>query len=321
MTTDVLTETLHDFGMTAVFHAVSELAAPWGMTVPEMPGTVVFHVLTRGSAVIEVDDTVVELQPGEIVLVPRGTGHTVLDALGSSATPLFDLPRVEVGDRYERVRVPGPGPVTELVCGAVSFSGVGVGRLVRSLPPVLRAGEGEDAAWVRASFEVMGAEARSPRPGSDVVTARLADVLVVHAVRTWLESGASDQGWVAGLRDPVVGRALAAFHADPAAVWTVDALAREAGLSRSGFAARFTELVGEPAMTYVVGWRMDLAARLVREGGLPLSRVAERVGYRSEAAFNRAFRRAHGMPPGEFARRSPLFTEQVLLPAGLTPPA
>ena len=110
-------------------------------------------------------------------------------------------------------------------------------------------------------------------------------------------------GWVAGLRDPSLGRALSAFHADSADPWTLESLARTAGLSRSAFAARFTQVMGETAIGYVTSWRMDLAARLVREQSLPLSRVAEHVGYRSEAAFNRAFRRAHGMTPGVFARR------------------
>ena len=117
---------------------------------------------------------------------------------GSPATPLFDLPRVEIGERYERLRIPGPGPRTELVCGAVSFTGLGVARLIRSLPPVLPAVRGEDAAWMRAAFEVIGAESRHPRPGSDVVTARLADILVVQVVRSWLESGLpTAAGWPA----------------------------------------------------------------------------------------------------------------------------
>lgn len=310
----MLAETLHEFGMSGVFYAVSELAAPWGIAMPPMPGTMVFHLLTFGAAVIEVDGALVDVRPGDLLLVPHGTGHAILDAAGSAATPLFDLPRVEQTERYERVRVDGDGDRSELVCGAVSFTGLGVGRLVRSLPPVLLVGRDEDSGWQRAALDVIAAESRHPQPGSDVVTARLADVLVVQAVRAWLESAAPDRGWVAGLRDPLLGRALAAFHADPAAPWSLDSLARTAGMSRSAFAARFTNLLGETAMGYVTTWRMDLAARLVREQALPLARVAERVGYRSEAAFNRAFRRAHGQTPGAFARRGTTFLDRVELP-------
>lgn len=304
MGSDVLDRALQEFGMTGVFYAVSNVAAPWGVALPPMPATMIFHLLTYGDAVIEVDDEWVAVRPGDLLLVPHGTGHTILDAPGSAAVPLFDLPRVEQTDRYERIWLPGDGARTELVCGAVSFTGLGVERLVSSLPPVLLVGRDEDSGWQRAALDLIAAESRRPRPGSDVVTARLADVLVVQAVRSWLESTVPDRGWVAGLRDPLLGRALAAFHADPAEPWSLESLAGEAGLSRSAFAARFTQVMGETAMAYVTSWRMDLAARLVRERSLPLARVAERVGYRSEAAFNRAFRRAHGVTPGAFARRS-----------------
>jgi len=308
---DVLTETLSDFGMNGVFYAVSELSAPWGIEIPPMPGTIVFHLVTRGELVLDVDGATTPMTAGDIVLVPNGTGHAILDAPGSPTTPLFDLPRVESGERYERLSISGPGPRAELVCGAVSFTGLGVARLLRSLPRVLPAGPGEDAEWMRAAFEVIGAESRQPRPGSDVVTARLADILVVQVVRSWLESGTPDRGWVAGLRDPLLGRALASFHAEPAAPWTLALLAAEAGMSRSAFAARFRDRLGEPPMSYVTAWRMDVAARLVREEALPLARVAERVGYQSEAAFHRAFRRAHGATPGAFARSGPAFPDLV----------
>ncbi|GAA5119621.1 AraC family transcriptional regulator [Alloalcanivorax gelatiniphagus] len=314
MERDVLTDTLTDFGMSGVFYAVSELAAPWGIEIPPLPGTVVFHLVTEGELVLEVDGESLRMVAGDMALVPTGAGHVILDAPGSEATPLFDLPRVELGERYERLSIPGPGARCEVVCGAVSFSGLGVARLLRSLPAVLPAGSGTDAEWMRAAFDVIGAESRNPRPGSDVVTARLADILVVQVVRGWLESGAQDRGWVAGLRDPQVGRALAAFHAEPGAPWTLASLAAAAGMSRSAFSDRFRETLGEPAMGYVTAWRMDLAARLVRERGLPLARVAERVGYQSEAAFNRAFRRAHKMTPGAFGRRD---AGELVLPDAL----
>jgi AraC-like DNA-binding protein len=317
MDRDVLTETLTDFGMTGVFYCASEAAAPWGIEIPPLPGTIVFHLVTEGELVLDVAGETVPMTAGDIVLVPHGTGHAVLDAPGTPVVPLFDLPRVEVGDRYERIRIDGPGPRTELVCGAVSFTGLGVARLIRSLPPVLRAVRGGDTAWMRAAFEVIGAESRHPRPGGDVVTARLADILVVQVVRSWLESQTPEQGWVAGLRDPLLGRALAALHADPGAPWTLTSLADEAGMSRSAFAERFRMRLGESPMAYVTAWRMDVAARLLRTENLPLARVAERVGYQSEAAFHRAFRRAQGVTPGAFARNETTVLEQVTGYAGL----
>jgi AraC-like DNA-binding protein len=303
MTVDPISEALQDFGMTGVFYCSSDLAAPWGIELPPFPGTVMFHLLTAGSAIVEVEGVRTPLMQGQLLLVPHGTGHAISSDADSAATPLFDLPREETGERYERLRIDGGGAPAGLLCGAVSFSGLAVSRLMQSLPPVLLAGHATDAEWLRATVEVMGAEAKDPRPGSDVLSARLADVLVVHAVRAWLETTEPERGWVAALRDPYLGRALAAFHADPAQQWGLASLAAEAGMSRSAFAARFSELVGEPPMTYVTSWRMDLAARLVRDGDLTLAGVAERVGYRSEAAFNRAFRRAHGATPGAVRRR------------------
>ena len=271
---DLLTEALTGLGMTGVFYASSELAAPWGIDMPPMPSTMVFHLVTSGSAVVEVDGTVTTLRPGQVVLVPHGTGHTILDEPGSATTPLFDLPREELTDRYERVRVPGPGPRTDLVCGAVSFTGLTATRLVRALPPVLMVDRGAEQSSAFA-FDLIADESRSPRPGSDVITARLADVLVVQAVRSWLESDAPARGWVAAIRDEAVGAALSSFHEEPSEPWGLDALARTAGLSRSAFCARFTHLMGEPPITYTTAWRMDLAARLVVDGA-PLSQVAQR---------------------------------------------
>lgn len=301
--TDVITRTLGDLEMSAVFYAASELTAPWGIAMPALPGTMVFHVVTQGGGTVVIGGTTTRLEAGQVVLVPHGTGHDILDAPDSTAVPLFDLPRTEVGDRYEHIRAGGGGELTRLVCGAVGFSGLGMPWLVAALPPVLRLGHGDGG--VRAALEMIGRESRRTRVGSDVVTARLADVLVVHALRAWVDQARPALGWVAALRDPRLGEALAAFHADPARPWTLTELARVASMSRSGYAARFAAVVGEPAMTYVTRWRMDLAARLVAERELPLAAVAVRVGYRSESAFNRAFRRAHGRTPGAFARRGP----------------
>ncbi|MCX5041898.1 AraC family transcriptional regulator [Aldersonia sp. NBC_00410] len=313
MASDLVTATLQDFGMSGVFYAASEAFAPWGIEMPPMPGTLIFHLLTEGSAVVLVDGEERRIGPGEVVLVPHGTGHLLLDNVDSPATPLFDLPREELTDRYERIRIDGSGARSSLICGAVAFSGLAVARLVQALPPVLVT-TGADAEWQRAALELIAAESRNPRPGSEVVTARLADVLVVQAIRSWLETEPPQRGWVAAVRDPDIGRALAALHARPAQPWTLQSLAAEAGMSRSAFAGRFATLLGEPVMSYVTSWRMDLAARFVREGGLPLARVAERVGYRSEAAFNRAFRRAHGCTPGVFARRGSGFLDRVDVP-------
>lgn len=308
MTDDVLTEALGQFGMTGVFYCVSELTAPWGIDMPPMPGTVLFHLVATGDAVLDVAGEHVAMGPGDIALVPHGAGHLACSEASAPRTPLFDIPRLEQTDRFERIRIDGGGRPTTLVCGALEFTDLAVGRLMASLPPVLLAGSGERGDWLRSTIALMAEEAHAPLAGSSVVTTRLADVLVVHAVRAWLRASAPERGWVAAVRDPHLGRAIAAFQAAPEHPWDLPGLAAVAGMSRSAFAAHFTAVLGETPMAYVASWRMDLAAQLVEAGELSLAGVAARVGYRSEAAFNRAFRRAHGCTPGAWRRRSPLAT-------------
>ncbi len=293
---------LGDLELTGVFYATTRMTEPWGIDMPAMPWTAVFHLLTAGRASIEVDGHVHGLVPGELVLVPHGTGHRLLSEPGAPARGLWDLERDVVGERYEHLVVGGGGAPGRLVCGAVTFADPGVGRLLRSLPPVVRARGGETGTWLRAAVDAIAHEAEHPRGGSDVVTARLADVVVVQAVRDWLDDAEPPSGWLAALRDDVLGPVLAAVHADPAAPWTLESLAALAHLSRSAFAEKFTAVVGEPPAAYVTGWRLDLAGRLLREPGASVAGVAQRVGYDSVPGFHRAFTRRHGTTPGEWRR-------------------
>src|SRR5262245_32119166 len=152
---------------------------------------------------------------------------------------------------------------------------------------------------MQGTLRLMAAEARELRPGGEAVITRLADVLVVQAIRVWLETDpAARTGWLGALQDKQVGRALTLIHRHPARAWTVSSLARELAMSRSAFAARFTELVGEPVMTYVSRWRMQVAVGLLRDENATVAALAHRLGYRSEAAFARAFKRIVGVPPG-----------------------
>jgi AraC-like DNA-binding protein len=162
---------------------------------------------------------------------------------------------------------------------------------------------GGDAAWLETSMRFAASEGALARAGGATVLGKLSELLFIEAVRRFTETLSADQkGWLAGLRDRFVGRALTLLHARPAHPWTVDALGREVGLSRSAFAQRFTELLGQPPMQYLAHWRLQIAARQLRGGDRPLAAVAEDVGYESEAAFNRAFKRDFGMPPATWRR-------------------
>ena len=158
--------------------------------------------------------------------------------------------------------------------------------------------------WMQSTLRLMAVEAKELRPGGETVITRLADILVIQAIRSWIERDpAAQTGWLGALQDRQIGRAIALIHRDPARAWTVASLATVVAMSRSGFAARFTELVGEPAMQYVTRWRMHVALTWLKEDAAALGEMATRLGYQSEAAFSRAFKRFTGVSPGA-ARRN-----------------
>ena len=307
-TVDPLGEALHSLRLRGAFYCLSELTEPWGLDLPRMGGCLWFHVVTTGHGRLEVDaaDPVL-LRPGDLALVPHGQGHRLRSA-ADVATPLVTaLPHDYEGDRYATLRHGGGGPATRLVCGAVRLESPAARSLIELLPRVLtvEAGTSPASAWLRSTLELMAAEARGLRPGGEAVITRLADILVIQAIRSWIETDPGAQtGWLAALRDPQIGRAISLIHRDPARPWTVESLADELAMSRSAFSARFTDLVGEPAMRYVARWRMQVAVERLREGDDTVGALSSRLGYRSEAAFSRAFKRVVGVPPGAVRRES-----------------
>ncbi|MFC7878671.1 AraC family transcriptional regulator [Isoptericola sp. NPDC057391] len=311
---DPWADVLGTLEMDAVFCSTGRFSEPWGIAMPALPGVLMFHLLLAGRAVVDVEGGRHELGPGDLVLVPHGAGHAITGTADDPATGLWDVDRTVIADRYEQLRIDGGGRPATLVCGAVGFTDPGVGRLLASLPAVLRAPAADAAAaapddadgdWLRAVVAAIDHEVRHPRPGTDVVTARLADVLLVHVVRGWLEAQEPASGWIAALRDPALGPVLRAVHAAPEDPWTLASLAAVARLSRSVFAERFARTVGEPPMAYVAGCRMDVAARLLRETDASVERVARRVGYDSVPGFHRAFVRRHGATPGAWRSSGP----------------
>jgi AraC-like DNA-binding protein len=304
---DPLAEALHFLRMNGAFYCRSELSAPWGLTLPPMPGYMWFHVPTAGRALLETDGAEPTfIRPGDFTLVPHGEGHGLLSEPGASAPGILELERESVSERYEILRHGGGGTPTTLICGAVRFDHPAARNLIEILPPVihLEASGSPQLEWMQGTLRLMAAEARELRPGGEAVITRLADILVVQAIRSWLESDpAAQSGWLGALQDKQIGRAIALIHRDPARSWTVASLAQELAMSRSAFAARFTELVGEPVMHYVARWRMQVALSSLRDDGATVGELASRLGYRSEAAFARAFKRVTGVPPGTARRR------------------
>ncbi|MGF1464779.1 MAG: AraC family transcriptional regulator [Sandaracinaceae bacterium] len=305
-TADRLTETLHHLRLSGTLYCTAELTAPWGIAIPAFDDVMMFVMVTTGELWLEVPgEDARRIGPGSLALLPRGNAHALRSDRTADLTPLHDVPVVPVSEQYETASLGGGGPCTRVTYGIHRFDHAAARRLVELLPAVLQLDAwegGEGVEWIASTLRLVAREAQAPRPGGEIVVTRLADVLVVQMIRTWLATDQARQGWLGALRDPRLGRALAAVHRDPAAPWTLPRLAREAGMSRSAFAARFAETVGEPPMAYVTDWRMRLARSLLRDGDTSVGEIAARVGYRSDAAFGRAFKRAFGASPGRVRR-------------------
>jgi AraC-like DNA-binding protein len=299
---DPLGEALHFLRMSGTFYAASELTAPWGLSLPALPDTMMLHVVTSGRCWLDLPEAAPRLlEPGVLALVPHGRGHHLYSDAGAPLAELFDVPRVEIGDRYECIQFGGGGEPTSLVCAVTRCDHPAARQLTALLPAVvsLEDRHSPHVEWMQTLLQLMAAEAMTPRPGGATVIARLADILVIQTIRAWIDKDpAAQTGWLGALRDPQIGRALSLIHRDPARRWTVAALARDVGMSRSVFAARFSSLVGEPAMQYVTRWRMHVALERLRADATPVADLASRLGYESEAAFSRAFKRVIGLSPG-----------------------
>jgi AraC-like DNA-binding protein len=292
--------------MDGVFYCRSELTGRWGASVPAIPGHLWFHVVTEGQGWLDVDEAGARLlRPGAFALVPRGQGHRIWSEPGVPTPGVLELEREQISDRYEILRHGEGEGQTTMICGALSFNHPAARNLINALPGtlVIDALHSPHVEWMQSALRLMAAETREPQPGGEAVITRLGDILVVQAIRAWIESDpAARTGWLGALKDRQIGRAIALIHRDPARAWTVDSLAKLVAMSRSAFSARFTQLVGEPVMRYVTRWRMYVAMDVLREQGASVAEVADRLGYQSEAAFSRAFKRILSVSPGKIRR-------------------
>lgn len=303
--TDVLTDLLDTMRLGTLVYGRFELAAPWGFRLPDNRAAHLV-VVGRGSARLEVVGrrSPLSLSTGDVVFLPRGGSHVLRDFRGSA---LLDFGEANCrGFRETKlIKFGGKGPRTVLVVCAFRFRAAhrtfSIQRLARSIHvPATGAGQ---PPWLASTVAQFVAESASQEPGAAVVMSRLADVLLVQAIRFYIAGHECAEHGLRALSDRSIGRALALIHERPADGWTVEKLAGAAALSRSGFAERFRALVGDPPLEYLARWRMTRAAELLRDSDLAMIDVAERVGYRSEASFNRAFKRLEGVTPGAFRRR------------------
>ena len=297
---DVLSEVLTLIRLRGELVYTAFLGEPWGLQF--QPGPSHFHFIETGEMwVTPSGHQPTRVKQGDLILLPLGKGHVITDALGSPAQNIS----VVAADHFDReelvLRHGGTGPASQLVGGFFSFEGSTLPAVMSALPPLIHIpmGEGGAPPWLAAISRFLVAEAQQPNPGSSLMISRLIDLLVIRTLRSWAASEANRMGWLGGLGEERIGRALSAMHSDPFHRWTVQSLADIARMSRSIFAERFTAAVGEPPLRYLSRWRLTIAADQLRSGGLKVTEAAYRSGYASDAAFSRAFKAYFGYAPSE----------------------
>lgn len=302
---DVLSDTVAALRIGRAGFGVTVRHAPWGREYGTYPG-LGFHVVLRGGCWLRTDDAEpIPLGVGDVVLLHSKGGH------GLSDTP--DSPLLEVASPGEPAVVPGPGAPTALLCGGYEFDADWSHPLLDELPQVVHvpARMGRHPR-LRATVDLLSAELDAELPGRDGMMPSLLDAMLIYILRAWYDSrteAGAEAGWASAFNDPAISAALRALHAEPARQWTVDEIGAVANLSRASISRRFARLVGEAPLSYLTRWRMILAAGQLRGTDAPLATIARRVGYGSEYAFAKAFKRIHGTSPGQYRDRAATHTE------------
>ena len=300
---DALTQILLNLRLEGLEYGRCRLQAPWAVAFPAQPSAR-FHFVAEGDCWLRAGDADwTPLRRGDAVLLPRGTPHILASSPDVPAVDIDALPRVAVSDAIYLVGAEpdaaADGTTHTMFCAGLRFNLDAQHPLLAMMPAVIRAGElARRDPTVPALLDAMEREVAQNRVGACGILARMADVLAATTIRAWVECVCSDTtGWIAALRCPITGKALAAIHADPAREWSVPALARLSGSSRSAFATAFKNAVGETPARYIARLRMAQASEWIGAKGMRVSVAADRLGYESEASFSRAYKRIMGRPP------------------------
>ncbi len=313
---DALSDVLRVIRLAGAVFLEAEFTAPWcvsGKVSPDVcrafqvaPRHVIAsHCVTEGRMQLKVQGAEpVDIRAGEFILLPHNDTHVFGSDVRLPFTPVREFFRAPAGSSMVRVRSGGGGATTQMLCGFLG-SDIAFTPLLSALPPMMKLNMRSSAsgAWIESSFRFAASEIAMGRMGSATVIAKLSELLFIEAINQYVASLPSERrGWLAGLRDAHIGHALALLHEKPMQTWTAEELAAQVGMSRSVFAERFTALVGESPIHYLAMWRMHVAAQRLRDGLESVAQVAFAVGYDSEAAFSRAFKRQFGESPGAWRR-------------------
>ena len=316
---DAFSEVLNGVRLKGAMFFRAEFSAPWRLSTPHCralaptlapgaPHMLIYHFVVDGSARVSLEgESDVELSPGDIVLFPHGDPHCLSGGSGSDQIDGAAILRKVATRDLSPMRGGGGGATTGFVCGYLTCDPLLCGPILESLPPMLKVNIRTDRSgtWLEHSILHLVEEAASDRAGSDVMLAKMSEVLFVDTMRRYV-TGLPEKttGWLGGARDPVVGKSLALLHSRANHPWTIAELATDVGLSRSALVERFTRYLSVPPIAYLTGWRLRLAAEALTSTPKGVADIAADVGYESEAAFNRAFRRAFEVPPARYRRQS-----------------
>ncbi|WJS04858.1 AraC family transcriptional regulator [Roseibium aggregatum] len=306
---DALTQILDALKLRGSVYFHTCFSPPWAVRVPAFGNVARFHMAMRGGCWLAVDgvDKPIRLATGDLAVIPHGAAHILSDEPGRPAAVVDEVVR-QSGYTGEGALYYG-GPDEELACklfcGHFEFEEGSVHPLLDALPSVIHLPNTQtmNAFWLEAVMRFVASEVRAGQPGSEAIIHRLTEIIFIQVVRTFVDREGDRAGCLAAVLNPKLGRSMSKIHLAPEKPWTVESLAREAGMSRTVFADRFTNLVGMTPLAYVTHWRMERARRDIRETDLPLIDIAENIGYSSEAAFNRAFKRQFNQTPGQVRRQ------------------
>jgi AraC-like DNA-binding protein len=316
---DVLSEVLKVVELQGALFYNGEFSAPWSVRAasshalahhlaPGAEHVIVYHLLTEGRATIRLEDgTSLALSAGDLVMIPHGDPHILENGPPTRTVDDGEQLKEVLNQGLKLWQMGGGGEVTKFVCGYMACEPRLSQVFLSGLPPIFKVGIRNDASgrWLENSIRFSVNEAGAARAGGEAVLAKLSEVLFVETLRAYIASLPQEQtGWLGGARDAEVGKTLALMHRKPDHPWTIASLAKEAGVSRSVLAERFRHYLGEPPMAYLTRWRLQLGARMLASTSYSVSQIASEVGYESEAAFNRAFKREFKTPPARFRTQS-----------------
>jgi AraC-like DNA-binding protein len=301
---DVVADMLQSIRLESVLYCRATMGAPWGFRISRRE-VASFHIITGGTCWLTVEgiEKPVPLSEGDLVILSHGHAHTMTDHPNTPVTRLEDLVSKQPLKKDGIVSHGGRGAVTTLVCGGLQLEDYTINPLFSILPVFLhiRSQNGQSIPWLREIVKVVKSEAGGNQLAAETVITRLSEILFIQAVRTYVSTvDDGNVGWLGALKDPQIGQALALIQRRPAESWTVESLASRVNLSRSAFSAKFKQLVGEPPMQYVTRVRLTKAAALLRTHSATLVEVALSIGYDSEVAFSKAFKRYFGIAPGAY---------------------